>query len=200
MNRAARARSDRAQPFEVVARSTVSRPQSGEAGISGIIHARSGLALGVGVVMAGLVACGQTRQAPIEQQSGLGRDLTVPDAAEQVEELTERRDRYDEDGDGFVSPAEAEGYYRRHFGQLNDNNDGRLSRAELKPEAPGAPDLELAEEELVGWTEQEYVDDNLRGYGLRADRTIGMMSTADFDEMIGARDAAIRDPRPGFLP
>jgi EF hand domain-containing protein len=107
---------------------------------------------------------------------------------------------YDEDGDGFVSPAEAEGYYRRYFDQLDDNNDGRLSRAELKPETPGAHDLEVAEEELVGTTEQEYVDDNLRKYNLRADRTIGMMSTGDFDEMVGEPDAAISTPRPELLP
>jgi hypothetical protein len=44
---------------------------------------------------------------------------------------------------------------------LDDNNDGRLSRAELKPEPVGAPDAELAYEELVGATEQEYVASNL---------------------------------------
>lgn len=111
-----------------------------------------------------------------------------------------RRDRYDDDGDGFVSPAEAEGYYRRNFGQLDDNNNGRLSRAELEPEAPGAPDLELADEELLGWSEQEYVDEELRKYNRRADRTVGVMSTPDFDEMVGAGDAAISDPRLGLLP
>jgi hypothetical protein len=156
------------------------------------INARSALALE-------LAACGQTQ--PIEPPPRFQQRPLVPGiAAEQVEELTERQSRYDDDGDGFVSPAEAEGYYRRYFGQLDDNNDGRLSRAELKPEPPGAPDLELANEELVGWTEQEYVDENLRKYNLCADRTVGMMSTADFDEMVGARDAAISDPRSGLLP
>ena len=82
----------------------------------------------------------------------------------------------------------------------DDNNDGRLSRAELKPETPSAPDLELAYEELVGATEQEYVDDNMRRYNLRADRTIGLMSTRDFDEMVGEPDAAISTPRPELLP
>ncbi|MGH6899439.1 MAG: hypothetical protein ACREJ5_23295 [Geminicoccaceae bacterium] len=167
--------------------------------MSGIVNARSALALGV--VMVGLAACGQTPQEPIEPPPRFQERPLVPgDAAEQVEELTERQDRYDEDGDGFVSPTEAEGYWRRYFGQLDDNNDGRLSRAELEPEAPGTPDLELANEELVGWTEQEYVDDGLRQYNLRADRTIGMMSTSDFDEMVGAPDAAISDSRPGLLP
>jgi hypothetical protein len=126
--------------------------------MSGILDPRSALLLGVAIV--GLAACGQTRQAPFEPPRRFQEGVLVPgDAAEEVEALTERRDRYDEDGDGFVSPAEAEGYWRRYFGQLDDNNDGRLSRAELDPEAPGTPDLELANEELVGWTEQEYVDD-----------------------------------------
>jgi EF hand len=169
--------------------------------MSAIVNGRSLLAFGIGIVMVGLAACGQTRQAPIETPPRFQEGILVPgDAAEEVEALTARRDRYDEDGDGFVSPAEAEGYWRRYFAQLDDNNDGRLSRAELDPEAPGTPDLELANEELVGWAEQEYVDDGLREYNLRADRTIGMMSTSDFDEMVGAADAAISDPRPGLLP
>ena len=162
--------------------------------------ARRALALGCAASLAVLAGCAQPGDRAIE----LGRTLDEPTAprgaAEQVQALTQLRDHYDEDGDGFVSPAEAEGYYRRHFDQLDDNNDGRLSRAELKPETPGVPDLEVAYEELVGTTEQEYVDDNLRRYNLRADRTIGMMSTRDFDEMVGEPDAAISTPRPELLP
>lgn len=75
-----------------------------------------------------------------------------------------------------------------------------LSRPELEPETPGVPDLEVAEEELVGAFEQEYVDSSLRKYNLRADRTIGMMSTADFDEMVGEPDAAISTPRLEAVP
>jgi len=159
------------------------------------------LALGVGAAaLLGLLACSRV-EGPLGPRAALDQERPVPDdAAEQVEALTELREVYDEDGDGFVSPAEAEGYYRRYFGQLDDNSDGRLSRAELKPEAPGTPDLELASEELVGATEQEYVDDSLRNYNLRADRTIGMMSTADFDEMVGTLDPAISEPRPGLSP
>jgi hypothetical protein len=67
-----------------------------------------------------------------------------------VDDLTKRRALYDEDGDGFVSPAEAEGYHRRYVGQLDHNHDGGLSWAELKPITPGVPDLEVAYEELVG--------------------------------------------------
>jgi hypothetical protein len=155
--------------------------------------------LGFGVMM--LAACNQTPPEPIEPPPGYRERPSAPSgAAEQVRELTTRRDLYDEDGDGFVSPVEAEGYYRRNFAELDDDNDGRLARAELKPEGPATPGLELAIEELVGSTEQRYVDDNLRKYNLRADRTIGMMSTRDFDEMIGEPDRAISTPRPELLP
>ena len=148
-----------------------------------------------------LAACAQPGERAIELETGLDDDLPVAQgAAEQVEDLTELRTLYDEDNDGFVSPAEAAGYYRRHFDQLDDNNDGRLSRAELKPEGPTTADLEVAYEELIGATEQEYVDDNLRKNTLRADRTIGMMSTRDFAEMVGDPDAAISTPRPELLP
>lgn len=158
------------------------------------------LAISLGAGLAAIVACARVEEADVEPRAGL-EDLPVPEgAAEQVEDLTALRAVHDEDGDGFVSPAEAEGYYRRYFAQLDDNNDGRLSRAELKPEAPGTPDLEVAYEELVGTTEQEYVDQYLRKYNLRADRTIGMMSTRDFDEMVGEPDAAISTPRPELLP
>ena len=162
---------------------------------------RRATAVGPACVLAALAACAQPGERAIALETGLDDDLPVPGAAaEQVEDLTELRGLYDEDRDGFVSPAEAEGYYRRYFAQLDDNNDGRLSRAELKPETPSAPDLELAYEELVGATEQEYVDDNMRRYNLRADRTIGLMSTRDFDEMVGEPDAAISTPRPELLP
>ena len=157
--------------------------------------------VGLGVTMLGLAACAQTPQEPLEPPPGFGERPPAPsDAAEQVETLSMRRDRYDEDGDGFVSPDEAEGYYRWYFAELDDNNDGRRSRAELKPETPATPEFELAIEELVGRTEQEYVDDNLRKYDLRADRTIGMMSTRDFDEMVGDPDRALSTPRPELLP
>ena len=168
--------------------------------MGGTPTARWRVTFGLGVAILALVACTQP-QEPLEPPPHFGERPSAPsDAAEHVRELTMRRDLYDEDGDGFVSPAEAEGYYRRNFAELDDNNDGRLARAELKPETPGTPDLELAIEELVGSTEQEYVDDNLSKYDLRADRTIGMMSTRDFDEMIGEPDRAISTPRPELRP
>ena len=163
--------------------------------------AAQAMAIGLGAALALIAACTEVAERVIEPRAGLDDELPVPgDAAAQVRELTERRALHDEDRDGFISPVEAEGYYRRHFGELDDDNDGRLSRAELEPEAPGTPDLELDDEELVGTTEQEYVDDHLRQYDLRADRTVGMMSTRDFDEMVGAPDPVLSEPRPGLLP
>jgi hypothetical protein len=163
--------------------------------------ARGAVAVGLVALLATLAACAQPGGRAIELEKGLDDDLPVPrGAAEQVEDLTQARELYDEDGDGFVSRAEAEGYYRRYFDQLDDDNDGRLSRAELEPETPGVPDLEVAYEELVGATEQEYLDVNLRKYNLRADRTVGMISTRDFEEMVGEPDAAISTPRPELLP
>lgn len=155
--------------------------------------------VGIAALLALLAGCAQPGARAIGgAETGLDSDVPVPgDAAEQVRRLTALRETLDEDGDGFVGPDEAEGYYRRHFELLDHNNDGRLSRAELDPEGPGTPDLEIFDEELVGATEQEYVDDNLRRYNMRADHTIGMMSTRDFDEMVGTSDPAISSPRPG---
>jgi hypothetical protein len=84
----------------------------------------------------------------------------------------------DADGDGFVNQAEAEGYHRSHFGQLDGDHDGLLSSAELEP----------ADQGLVGATEQGFVDRNMLQYGQRADPGIGMMSTEDFDELFGLSD------------
>ena len=159
------------------------------------------LAMSLGAALAAIAACADVERRAIEPRAELDGDLAPPPgAAEQVEDLTALRAVYDEDGDGFVSPAEAEGYYRRYFAQLDDNNDGRLSRAELKPEVPSIPELEVASEELLGATEREYVDLNMRNYDLRADRTVGMMSTREFDEMVGDRDPALSMPRPGIYP
>ena len=156
---------------------------------------------GIWGALIGIAGCSQAPRARLEPPPGFAaRPSVSSDAAEQVENLTAVRARHDEDGDGFVSPAEAEGYYRRYFGELDDNDDGRLSRAELEPEAPDTPEVEVADEELVDATEQEYLDQRLRRYDLRADPSVGMMSTKDFDEMIGGSGAAIGGSRPGFMP
>ena len=156
---------------------------------------------GIWGALIGIAGCSQTPRERLEPPPGFAaRPSVSSDAAEQVENLTAVRARHDEDGDGFVSPAEAEGYYRRYFGELDDNDDGRLSRAELEPEAPDTPEVEVADEELVDATEQEYLDERLRRYDLRADPSVGMMSTKDFDEMIGGSGPAIGGSRPGFMP
>jgi hypothetical protein len=154
--------------------------------------------LGIGSVLAGIVACSQAPPERLEPPPGYAaRPSASGAAAEPVEELTAVRPPHDEDGDGFVSPAEAEGYDRRHFGLLDDN--GRLSPAELEPGAPGAPATEPADEELVGATEQEDLNPRLQGHDRRADPSMGMMSTRDFDEMLGGSDPAI-GARPGSMP
>jgi EF hand len=157
--------------------------------------------LGIGSVLAGIVACSQAPQERLEPPPGYAaRPSASGAAAEPVEELTAVRAPHDEDGDGFISPAEAEGFYRRYFGQLDDDDDGRLSRAELESKAPGTPETEVADEELVGATEQEYLDHRLRRYDRRADPPMGMMSTKDFDEMLGGSDPAMGGPRLGSMP
>jgi hypothetical protein len=155
--------------------------------------------LGIGGALAGIVACSQAPQERLEPPPGYAARPSAPgEAAEQVEELTAVRPPHDDDGDGFVSPAEAEDYYRRHFGLLDDDDDGPLSRAELEPEAPGAPETDVAGEE-VGATEQEYLEHRLRRYDRRDDPSVGMLSTKDFEEMLGGSDPAIGGGRPGSM-
>jgi hypothetical protein len=157
--------------------------------------------LGIGGALAGIIACSQTPQALLEPPPGFAARPSVSGgAAEQVEELTAVRTRHDGNGDGFASPAEAQGYERRSFGPVDDNNDGRLSRTELEPQAPGTPEVEPAEEEAVGATEQEYLDERLRRHVRRADPSVGMMSTKDFDQMLGGSDPGIGGSRPGPMP
>ena len=132
--------------------------------------------LGIGGALLGMVACSETAEERLQPPPGFA---ARPSAS---------------------SHAAEEGYYRRYFGELDDNDDGRLSRAELEPEAPDTPEVEVADEELVDATEQEYLDERLRRYDLRADPSVGMMSTKDFDEMIGGSGAAIGGSRPGFMP
>jgi hypothetical protein len=75
--------------------------------------ARGTLAMGLAAMLA---ACAQEEAPSLEPRADLDQDLRVPpDAAEQVEHLTALRALYDEDGEGFISPAEAAGYYRRHL-------------------------------------------------------------------------------------
>jgi hypothetical protein len=135
-------------------------------GSAQMVRLRSaGFAAGVGMAdaLAGVVACSQAPQERLEPPPGYAaRPSASGEGAEQVEELTAVRAPPDGDGDGFVSPAEAEGYDRSHFGLLDDDDDGRLPPAELEPEAPGASTPELADEELVGATEQEDLDRRLR--------------------------------------
>ena len=53
---------------------------------------------------------------------------------------------------------------------------------------------------LVGAAEQEYVAGHLRRYDLQIDRTVGMMSTREFDERVASSHPAIREPAPAIVP
>lgn len=113
-------------------------------------------------------------------------DRTPP--LSRVEARENRQRLLDENGDGFIEEAEAEAYYQRRFAELDDNNDGRLSRAELEVEYADTPEAEVAYEELTGIGADAYAERELRRFNLRADRTTGMMSTGDFDEMVRTPD------------
>jgi hypothetical protein len=157
--------------------------------------------LGIGAASVGIVACSQAPQERLEPPPGYAaRPPASGAAAAPVEELSTLGLPHDEDGDGFISPAEAEGLYRRYFGQLDADGDGRLSRAELESEAAGAPETPVADEELVGVTAQEQLSQRLRRDDRRPDPPMGMMSTRDLDEMLGGADPAAGPARLGSMP
>ena len=60
--------------------------------------------------------------------------------------------------------------------------------------------MELADEELVDATEQDYLDERLRQYDRRTDPSVGMLSTKDFEEMVGGSDPAMGGSRPRITP
>lgn len=131
--------------------------------------------------------------------AGVEQDMPPPPAdttgpAQEVETLENRLRRLDDDGDGFVDRDEAESFYRWRFAKLDDDGDGRLSRAELELEYADVPEAEVAIEELVGASEDEYAEAELQRFHLRADRTSNMMSTGDFDELLRTGD--VGDFRP----
>lgn len=117
---------------------------------------------------------------------------TASGPLETVETLEDRLRLLDDDGDGFVDREEAEAFYRWRFDKLDDDGDGRLSRAELQVEFPDVPDAETAVEELVGVSEDQYTRAELERFGGRAE-TSGMMSTADFHDMVRAPGALKRE-------
>lgn len=93
--------------------------------------------------------------------------------------------------DGFIDADEAAGYYARRFGELDQDGDAVLSREEI-----GA---ELGEDDEAGFealdldadlsiNQDEYFQDSSRRFRQSVDPMTGMMSTSDFDTMIGRVD------------
>ena len=98
----------------------------------------------------------------------------------------------DRDGDGLIDQAEASAFYREHFDELDVDRDGRLSPAERAGGEAMLLDLEL--DPALDLERDAFESERLRTFNLRADHTTGMMSTRDFDEMVGTSDPAISDP------
>lgn len=111
---------------------------------------------------------------------------------ETVETRENRLRLMDQNDDDFVDRQEAEAFYRWRFDRLDEDGDGRLSRAELEVEFPGVPDPEAGVEELVGVTKDGYARAELERFDGRAETT-GMMSTADFHDMVQSSGALRRD-------
>lgn len=157
-----------------------------------------------GTALAVLVGCTTANDRASPPQAGAAQAQQGPSMAatsplETVETLENRLRRLDEDGDDFIDRREAEAFYRWRFERLDDNGDGRLSRAELQVELPGVPDAETAIEELAGVSEDEYARAELGRFGGRAGTT-GMMSTADFHDMVRNPASLSRDWSPWKRP
>lgn len=143
---------------------------------------RGGTMVGVVIALGALTGCSAAPQVPLAPPPGFSEPAPVSaDAAEPAAQGS----RSDQDGDGFVNKDEAEGYYRSHFKSLDDDNDGRLSEAELQPDDSVPSGLKTAWDDLVGATEQGFVDRNMSDYDAGTDSGMGMMSTADFNSMVG---------------
>lgn len=116
--------------------------------------------------------------------------MTATAPLETVERQENRLRLMDRNDDDFVDRQEAEAFYRWRFDRLDEDGDGRLSRAELEVEFPGVP--EAGAEELVGVTKDGYARAELERFDGRAETT-GMMSTADFHDMVRSSGALRRD-------
>jgi hypothetical protein len=136
-------------------------------------------------------AWAQGDQAPASE-SAPGEPLA---AVERSENLVRTLDL---NRDGFVDRAEAEAFYRQRFGTLDQDGDGRLSRAELEADLAGGPDPDVAFETMdlnvdLGVDDEEYFDAGFGRFEELADPAIGMMSTADFQDMVRLSDPLITD-------
>lgn len=104
----------------------------------------------------------------------------------------------DIDGDGFIDPREAAGYFARRFGELDQNGDARLSREEIALEIDELEDPEAhfstldADADLM-ISQDEYFRASSERFRQRINPTSGMMSSSDFDTMIRFKDPLVSD-------
>ena len=104
----------------------------------------------------------------------------------------------DIDGDGFIEPREAAGYFARRFGELDQDGDARLSREEIAVEIDELEDPEgyfssLDADADLMISQDEYFRASSDRFRQRVNPTSGMMSSSDFDTMIRAKDPLVTD-------
>lgn len=104
----------------------------------------------------------------------------------------------DIDGDGFINPREAAGYFARRFGELDQDGDARLSREEIALEIDQLenPETHFSSLDLdanLMISQAEYFKANSEQFHQRINPTSGMMSSSDFDTMIRFKDPLVTD-------
>lgn len=98
--------------------------------------------------------------------------------------------------DGFISASEAAGYYARRFGELDQDGDALLSREEIAQDLGTDADAGFAAIDLdrdLMIDQQEYFQARSDLFRRSVDPSSGMMSTSDFDTMIGRADPPIAE-------
>lgn len=104
----------------------------------------------------------------------------------------------DIDGDGFIDPREAAGYFARRFGELDQDGDARLSREEIALEIDQLenPETHFSSLDLdanLVISQDEYFRASSERFRQRINPTSGMMSSSDFDTMIRFKDPLVTD-------
>lgn len=99
----------------------------------------------------------------------------------------------DFNGDGFIDAEEAAGYYARRFGELDQDGDVLLSEEEIAADMDAGGFAELDLDADLSINQDEYFQSNSRRFRSAIDPTTGMMSTSDFDTMIGRTDPIVVD-------
>jgi hypothetical protein len=148
-------------------------------------RARFVAVLALGAVAAGCAGA-PDRQAAVPSPP----DLAEPPPVRTKPGTTVR----DINDDGFIDADEAAGYYARRFGELDQDGDALLSREEIARDLGEEHDarfeaLDRDADRMIN--QDEYFLSSSDRYRQKVDPTSGMMSTSDFDSMIGRVDPAI---------